>query len=107
MSFNFVSSAKTVQSVSSASGEHIRAIGTLVSSSHAPNSSRKAAMLMFALFYIFQRQLTLQFIYRWVIVFFTGVLTALLAALVHIVVEKISHAKFSLIDSCILLFYSV
>ncbi|XP_053401243.1 H(+)/Cl(-) exchange transporter 7-like [Mercenaria mercenaria] len=46
-----------------------------------------------------KKEVTLQFIQRWLIVFFTGIFTALLAAVVHILVEKISHAKFSLIQS--------
>ncbi|XP_052816408.1 H(+)/Cl(-) exchange transporter 7-like isoform X2 [Mya arenaria] len=46
-----------------------------------------------------KRQLTLQFVHRWLIVFFIGLLTAVLAAAVHILVEKISHAKFTLIQS--------
>ncbi|KAL4225953.1 H(+)/Cl(-) exchange transporter 7 [Mactra antiquata] len=32
--------------------------------------------------------------YRWLIAFFTGVFTAVLAAVVHIIVETVSHAKF-------------
>ncbi|KAH3824531.1 hypothetical protein DPMN_126368 [Dreissena polymorpha] len=44
----------------------------------------------------------LQFIHHWVIVFFIGILTAVLAAAVHILVEKLAHAKFHLIQTCIL-----
>ncbi|XP_052286298.1 H(+)/Cl(-) exchange transporter 7-like isoform X3 [Dreissena polymorpha] len=46
-----------------------------------------------------KRQLMLQFIHHWVIVFFIGILTAVLAAAVHILVEKLAHAKFHLIQT--------
>ena len=64
-------------------------------------------MAQFCFIFISQKETTLKFINRWLVVFFTGIFTAVMAAVVHIVVEKISHAKFSLIQNCILLLQTV
>ncbi|KAL3859959.1 hypothetical protein ACJMK2_010137, partial [Sinanodonta woodiana] len=45
-----------------------------------------------------KRQLTLRWLGRWVISFFIGVFTALLAAVLHVIVENVCHVKFSLLS---------
>ncbi|KAK3601630.1 hypothetical protein CHS0354_038180, partial [Potamilus streckersoni] len=46
-----------------------------------------------------KKKLTLRWLSRWAIVFFIGISTALLAAVLHVIVENVAHAKFSVISS--------
>lgn len=45
-----------------------------------------------------KKHIMLKFIHRWVIAFFIGLFTAILAAVLHLAVEKITHAKYGLIQ---------
>jgi hypothetical protein len=45
---------------------------------------------------------TLRWLSRWLVMFSIGIGTALLAAAIHFVVEKLAHFKFDLIKHCIL-----